>query len=151
LKFRTMRRTSRSRSEWERDNLERITFIGRWLRRFRLDELPQFWNVLKGDMNLIGPRPHPVRNLRLFNESIPYYRLRLAVRPGITGWAQVRYGYANNLEEETEKMRYDLYYIKHQSVWLDVSIVFQTAKVMVRGHESVPQATLAPVPTFGTR
>src|SRR6185503_8660401 len=85
LKFRTMRRASRCFSEWERDNLERSTFVGHWLRRFRLDELPQFWNVLKGDMNLIGPRPHPVRNLRLFNERIPYSRLRLAVRPGITG------------------------------------------------------------------
>jgi exopolysaccharide biosynthesis polyprenyl glycosylphosphotransferase len=151
VKFRTMRRAPRSCSEWERDNLERITFVGRWLRRFRLDELPQFWNVLKGDMNLIGPRPHPVRNLRLFDERIPYYRLRLAVRPGITGWAQVRYGYANNLEEEIEKMRYDLYYIKHQSTSLDLAILFQTAKVMLRGHESLPEARFAPEPTFGIR
>jgi lipopolysaccharide/colanic/teichoic acid biosynthesis glycosyltransferase len=149
VKFRTMRRASRSCSEWERDNLERITFVGRWLRRFRLDELPQFWNVLKGDMNLIGPRPHPVRNLRLFDERIPYYRLRLAVRPGITGWAQVRYGYANNLEEEIEKMRYDLYYIKNQSMRLDLGILFQTVKIVLRGHESAPQASFAQVPTFG--
>ncbi len=151
VKFRTMRRAPCSCSEWERDNLERITFVGRWLRKFRLDELPQFWNVLKGDMNLIGPRPHPVRNLRLFDERIPYYRLRLAVRPGITGWAQVRYGYANNLEEEIEKMRYDLYYIKHQSTRLDLAIVFQTVKIMLRGQEAAPQASFAPEPTFGIR
>ena len=146
VKFRTMRRASRAVSEWERDNLARITRVGRWLRRFRLDELPQFWNVLKGDMNLIGPRPHPVRNLRLFDERIPYYRLRLAVRPGITGWAQVRYGYANDLEQEIEKMRYDLYYIKHQSTRLDLAILLQTAKIMLRGRESAAPAAFTSEP-----
>ncbi|MFI5007074.1 MAG: exopolysaccharide biosynthesis polyprenyl glycosylphosphotransferase [Solirubrobacterales bacterium] len=151
VKFRTMRRASRARSEWERDNLERITRVGRWLRRFRLDELPQFWNVLKGDMNLIGPRPHPVTNLRLFDERVPYYRLRLAVRPGITGWAQVRYGYANNLEQEIEKMRYDLYYIKHQSARLDLAILFETAQFMLSARESASPRRFAPEPTFGVR
>jgi lipopolysaccharide/colanic/teichoic acid biosynthesis glycosyltransferase len=151
VKFRTMRRASRARSEWERDNLERITRVGRWLRRFRLDELPQFWNVLKGDMNLIGPRPHPVTNLRLFDERVPYYRLRLAVRPGITGWAQVRYGYANNLEQEIEKMRYDLYYIKHQSARLDLAILLETAQFMLCARESASPRRFAPEPTFGVR
>jgi exopolysaccharide biosynthesis polyprenyl glycosylphosphotransferase len=151
VKFRTMRRASRARSEWERDNLERITRVGRWLRRFRLDELPQFWNVLKGDMNLIGPRPHPVTNLRLFDERVPYYRLRLAVRPGITGWAQVRYGYANNLEQEIEKMRYDLYYIKHQSARLDLAILLETAQFMLSARESASPRRFAPEPTFGVR
>jgi exopolysaccharide biosynthesis polyprenyl glycosylphosphotransferase len=151
LKFRTMRRARRAASEWERDNLDRITRVGRWLRRFRLDELPQFWNVLKGDMNLIGPRPHPMSHLRLFQDRIPYYRLRLAVRPGITGWAQVRYRYANNLEEETEKMRYDLYYIKHQSPWLDLRIAFDTVRVMMRGPEPAAPRAFLGEPTLGVR
>jgi lipopolysaccharide/colanic/teichoic acid biosynthesis glycosyltransferase len=118
---------------WVRDNEDRITRVGRVLRKFRLDELPQFWNVLRGDMNLVGPRPHPVVNYELFTREIPYYALRAAVRPGVTGWAQVRYGYANNLEEETEKMRYDLYYVKHLSVWLDLRILLDTVKVVVFG------------------
>src|SRR5262249_4926466 len=115
IKFRTMHVASRPRSEWERDNRDRITRVGHWLRRFRLDELPQLVNVLKGDMNLVGPRPHPVTNLRLMivavrnlsemsGEAIPYYSLRCSVRPGITGWAQVRYRYANSLAEEMEKI-----------------------------------------------
>src|SRR5438309_10239425 len=100
-----MRPVDQETSLWERDNVARITRVGRWLRRFRLDELPQFLNILRGDMNLIGPRPHPVSNVALFSKRIPYYALRSLVRPGVTGWAQVRYGYANTLEEEIEKMR----------------------------------------------
>jgi lipopolysaccharide/colanic/teichoic acid biosynthesis glycosyltransferase len=133
VKFRTMR-PGAPRSEWVRDNGDRITRVGNWLRRFRLDELPQLLNVLFGDMDLVGPRPHPVSNLALFNDGIPFYPLRLTVRPGVTGWAQVQYGYANTLEEETEKMRYDLYYIKHRSVALDLKILFLTFKVVVLGR-----------------
>jgi exopolysaccharide biosynthesis polyprenyl glycosylphosphotransferase len=133
IKFRTMRPVAAELSVWVRDNEDRITRVGRVLRKFRLDELPQFWNVLRGDMNLVGPRPHPVVNYELFAREIPYYALRAAVRPGVTGWAQVRYGYANNLEEETEKMRYDLYYVKHLSVWLDLRILADTLKVVVFG------------------
>jgi exopolysaccharide biosynthesis polyprenyl glycosylphosphotransferase len=136
VKFRTMRVANGPTSEWVHDNHERITWIGRWLRKFRLDELPQFINVIRGDMNLVGPRPHPVSNFELFGEGIPYYSLRSAVRPGITGWAQIRLGYANNLEEETEKMRYDLYYIKHLSFWLDVRILFDTVKIVLFGQGS---------------
>jgi exopolysaccharide biosynthesis polyprenyl glycosylphosphotransferase len=133
VKFRTMRPVAAELSVWVRDNEDRITRVGRVLRKFRLDELPQFWNVLRGDMNLVGPRPHPVVNYELFAREIPYYALRAAVRPGVTGWAQVRYGYANDLAEETEKMRYDLYYVKHLSVWLDLRILFDTVKVVVFG------------------
>ena len=132
LKFRTMQPVQRIQSEWVSDNSERITRVGKWLRRLRIDELPQLVNVIRGDMNLVGPRPHPVTNLQLFCESIPYYTLRGSIRPGITGWAQVRYHYANNLEEETEKMRYDLYYIKHMSIWMDVKIIFRTCAVFIR-------------------
>ncbi|HEY3645473.1 MAG TPA: exopolysaccharide biosynthesis polyprenyl glycosylphosphotransferase [Gammaproteobacteria bacterium] len=144
LKFRSMRVTTQKHSEWAADNEDRITRVGRWLRKFRLDELPQFINVLRGDMNLVGPRPHPDSNRRLFilvsrntpecGEQIPYYSLRSSIRPGITGWAQVRYKYANGLDEEIEKLRYDLYYIKHFSIWLDMRIMFETVKVVLLGH-----------------
>jgi exopolysaccharide biosynthesis polyprenyl glycosylphosphotransferase len=168
IKFRTMRPERRVNSEWARDHGDRLTRVGRFLRRYRLDELPQLVNILKGDMNLVGPRPHPVSNLPLFilvmrnapscGEPIPYYALRWMVRPGLTGWAQVRYQYANDLEEEVEKMRHDLYYIKHMSVWLDLRILFETVKTVVFGresaapHESSPArhvaapAPIAPVP-----
>jgi exopolysaccharide biosynthesis polyprenyl glycosylphosphotransferase len=146
IKFRTMHPVSRSTSDWERDNRDRITRLGRWLRRFRgghslLDELPQLVNVLRGDMNLVGPRPHTfkdremmilaARNLsEITGDAIPYYSLRCSVRPGVTGWAQIHYSYANSLEEEIEKIRYDLYYIKYRSFWLDLAILFGTLKML---------------------
>lgn len=134
LKFRTMRPSTGPTSEWEKDNGHRITRVGRWLRRYRLDELPQLVNVVRGDMNLVGPRPHPMSNVELFSQQIPYYAVRSVVRPGLTGWAQVRQGYANDLQEEIEKMRYDLYYIKHMSVWLDLRILFDTFYAVLAGR-----------------
>src|SRR5438876_1195089 len=141
VKFRTMRPVGRPKSEWEQDNRDRITRVGMWLRQFRLDELPQLVNVFRGDMNLVGPRPHPVTNLGLMilvvrnlsevsGDAIPYYSLRCSVRPGITGWAQVRYRYANSIDEEMEKIRYDFYYLKHMSFWLDLRILFETVKTV---------------------
>ncbi len=119
LKFRTMRPAAGPRSEWVRDNGDRITRVGRWLRKFRLDELPQLVNVTRGDMSFVGPRPHPASNFEMLSTvarnvadsgaSIPYYALRSSVRPGITGWAQIRYGYANDVVEEMEKLKFDLY------------------------------------------
>jgi exopolysaccharide biosynthesis polyprenyl glycosylphosphotransferase len=150
FKFRTMFVTDAAHSEWARDNADRITRVGCWLRRFRLDELPQFVNVIRGDMDLVGPRPHPFSNFSLFvtvlrnspecGEQIPFYSIRSMARPGITGWAQVRYRYANNLEEEIEKMRYDLYYVKHRSLWLDLRILADTVKTVVGARESLPAA-----------
>ena len=134
LKFRTMHPTNERPSEWVLDNVHRITRVGKYLRRFRLDELPQLVNVLRGEMNLVGPRPHPTSNHATFMEHIAYYGLRSTVRPGVTGWAQCCYGYANNLEEETEKMRYDLYYIKNRSLWLDAKIIFWTVGIMLFGQ-----------------
>lgn len=144
LKFRTMKDGDRLESEWEEDNAHRITSVGRWLRKFRLDELPQFLNILKGDMNLVGPRPHPVSNFELLvlasrnapesGIQIPFYSIRSNIRPGITGWAQVRYRYANNLDEEMEKLRFDLYYLKHYSLWLDLRIIFETFSIVLTGH-----------------
>ncbi len=138
-KFRTMRECSARASEWVSDNSDRITRVGRWLRRFRLDELPQLANVVAGHMNLVGPRPHPSCNAPLFLARIPHYRVRFSVRPGITGWAQIRYGYANGLDEETEKMRYDLYYIKHRSLAFDLRILLLTVTTLLfdsRNHEA---------------
>jgi exopolysaccharide biosynthesis polyprenyl glycosylphosphotransferase len=134
LKFRTMHPSEARASEWVQDNEGRITRLGKWLRRCRFDEIPQMVNVLRGEMNLIGPRPHPVTNQEIFMANIAYYGLRSTVRPGITGWAQVRYGYANNLAEETEKMRYDLYYIKNHTLWLDLKIMLETFVIMLSGH-----------------
>jgi exopolysaccharide biosynthesis polyprenyl glycosylphosphotransferase len=144
LKFRTMLVTVVPHSEWAADNEARVTRVGKWLRTLRLDELPQFINMLRGEMNLVGPRPHPVSNLELFtlvtrnlNEttgtSVSYYHLRSMVRPGLTGWAQVRYHYANNLEEEIEKLRYDLYYVKHVSAWMDLRILAETCRMVFSG------------------
>jgi lipopolysaccharide/colanic/teichoic acid biosynthesis glycosyltransferase len=145
LKFRSMHATAEIHSEWACDNDDRITRVGKWLRRFRIDELPQFINVLQRNMNIVGPRPHPVSNRELFTlvsrntpqsgEQIPYYALRSSVRPGITGWAQVHYKYANGLEEEMEKLRYDLYYIKHDSLLLELSILYDTIRIVLFGHE----------------
>jgi lipopolysaccharide/colanic/teichoic acid biosynthesis glycosyltransferase len=147
LKFRSMRPEQNRISEWEGDNLHRITRVGKWLRKYRLDELPQLFNVLLGDMNVVGPRPHPSansevialvsRNTPVCGSQIPFYSLRSLVRPGITGWAQVRYQYANNLNEEIEKMRFDLYYIKHYSLWLDLRILFETIRVVLVGNKVV--------------
>jgi exopolysaccharide biosynthesis polyprenyl glycosylphosphotransferase len=159
LKFRTMVPFEGITSEWAQDNEDRITRAGRWLRRYRLDELPQFVNILRGDMDLVGPRPHPVSNFALFADRIPYYVLRTSVHPGVTGWAQIRYGYANDLDEETEKMRYDLYYIKHRSFWFDLRILLDTVKIVLfsRGRQTAdadPREALAdgaPTSTLGRR
>ena len=145
LKFRTMHPTDEAPSEWVMDNIHRITRVGRYLRRFRLDELPQLVNVVRGEMNLIGPRPHPVSNHATFMEHIAYYGLRSTVRPGVTGWAQVRYGYANNLDEETEKMRYDLYYIKNRTPWLDFRIMFATIGIVLFGQDGAQVRHPAPM------
>lgn len=155
LKFRTMTTAMPQRSEWERDNRHRVTRVGRVLRAFRLDELPQFINIVRGEMNLVGPRPHPAASFEMFtlvarnlNEvtgsAVGYYSLRSMVRPGITGWAQVRYRYANDLDEEIEKLRYDLFYIKYVSPLLDLRIMLDTVLVMVKGHPNVAAGEARP-------
>ena len=119
---------------WDRDDTTRITRVGRVIRRLRLDELPQFWNILRGDMDLVGPRPEIIANVQTMAEQIPYYLLRQSVRPGLTGWAQTRFGYSVSLEQVTEKMRYDLFYIKHMSFWLDLRIIVDTVKIVLFGR-----------------
>lgn len=111
----------------------RVTRVGRVIRRFRIDELPQFWNVLKGEMSLIGPRPEQVDFVRQFEQSIPFYTYRHLVKPGLTGWAQVSQGYAACEASTREKLEYDLYYAKHCSLWLDLIIIFRTLRIMLTG------------------
>jgi lipopolysaccharide/colanic/teichoic acid biosynthesis glycosyltransferase len=119
---------------WADDNDPRITPVGRLLRISRIDEIPQLWNVLKGDMSLIGPRPERPEFVEWLSREIPLYHLRNSVRPGITGWAQVRYKYGNSLEDAKEKLRYDLFYIKNVSPGLDFLILFDTTKTILFGR-----------------
>jgi sugar transferase (PEP-CTERM system associated) len=118
---------------WARENDERVTRVGRVIRVTRLDELPQLWNVLRGDMSFVGPRPERPFFVEQLAAEIPFYTQRHSVKPGITGWAQVKYQYGSSVEDAMEKLRYDLYYIKHLSVALDISIVFDTVKVILFG------------------
>jgi exopolysaccharide biosynthesis polyprenyl glycosylphosphotransferase len=116
---------------WAEEYDWRVTRVGHFLRRTHLDELPQLINVLRGEMSLIGPRPERPEFVVQLQKEIPFYRTRLAVRPGMTGWAQIKYPYARSAEDALVKLQYDLYYIKHQSLWLDLSILLRTLGVMV--------------------
>jgi len=135
-KFRTMCSDAEADTgpTWAADSDPRITSVGKFLRRTRLDEIPQLWNVLKGDMSLIGPRPERPEFVQWLDNEIPYYRLRHTVRPGITGWAQIRYRYGNSIEDVKEKLRYDLFYVKNMSPGLDLLILFHTVKIILLGR-----------------
>ena len=132
-KFRSMRVDAEAATGavWASRNDPRITPIGKWLRKLRLDELPQFVNVLRGEMNIVGPRPERPEFVRTLEEQIPFYRQRLVVKPGLTGWAQINHKYGDTIEDTISKLEYDLYYIKHRNVTLDFYIMFQTVKVML--------------------
>jgi len=132
LKFRSMRAgTETERAYAGHRNDPRITRVGKALRVFRLDELPQLWNVLKGDMSFIGPRALMEEEVREFDPAIPYFGLRHSVRPGITGWAQVNYPHGATKEDALEKLQYDLYYLKNMSFLLDLHILLRTIRVVV--------------------
>jgi lipopolysaccharide/colanic/teichoic acid biosynthesis glycosyltransferase len=111
---------------WAKVNDKRITYFGRLLRNTRCDEIPQFYNVLMGDMSLIGPRPERPEFVKELTETIPFYTIRHLVRPGLTGWAQVKYPYANSIKEQEKKLLYDLYYIKQRNILLDFKITIKT-------------------------
>jgi sugar transferase (PEP-CTERM system associated) len=132
-KFRSMRKDAEQGGTpiWARDGDDRVTRVGRFIRKTRLDELPQLWNVVKGDMSFVGPRPERPYFVAELAQRIPFYQQRHAVKPGLTGWAQVKYRYGSSLEDAMEKLRYDLYYIKHLSVFFDLTIVFDTVKVVL--------------------
>jgi sugar transferase (PEP-CTERM system associated) len=135
-KFRTMRVDAEADTgaTWATDDDPRITRLGRFLRSARLDEIPQLWCVLKGDMHFVGPRPERPEFVEWLSKEIPYYGVRHVVRPGITGWAQVQYKYGNTLEDAREKLQYDLFYIKNASLGLDLLIMFQTIKIVLLGR-----------------
>jgi sugar transferase (PEP-CTERM system associated) len=131
-KFRSMRKDAETGTPmWAKDDDDRVTFVGRIIRKTRLDELPQLWNVIRGDMSFVGPRPERPYFVEELSRDIPFYQQRHAVKPGITGWAQVKYRYGSSLEDATEKLRYDLYYVKHLSIFFDLTIVFDTVKVVL--------------------
>ena len=134
VKFRSMRRDSEAAgAAFATQGDLRVTRIGAFLRRYRLDELPQFYNVLRGEMSVIGPRPEQEAFVRVFSQDIPLYSIRHHVRPGITGWAQVRQGYAAGCDEAKEKLRCDFYYIKNVSLALDARIVWETVLTVLSG------------------
>ncbi|MGA7219988.1 MAG: TIGR03013 family XrtA/PEP-CTERM system glycosyltransferase [Candidatus Sulfotelmatobacter sp.] len=135
-KFRTMKVDAEADTgaTWAADDDPRITRVGKFLRTTRLDEIPQLWCVLKGDMHFVGPRPERPEFVEWLSKEIPYYGVRHVVRPGITGWAQVQYKYGNTLDDAREKLQYDLFYIKNASVGLDFWIVFQTIKIVLLGR-----------------
>jgi sugar transferase (PEP-CTERM system associated) len=133
-KFRSMRSDAESGTPvWARDGDERVTRVGRVIRATRLDELPQLWNVLRGDMSFVGPRPERPFFVEQLAAAVPFYLERHVVKPGVTGWAQVRYRYGSSVEDAMEKLRYDLYYIKHMSIVFDLTIVLDTVKVIISG------------------
>jgi sugar transferase (PEP-CTERM system associated) len=136
LKFRSMfvDAEARTGAVWASKNDPRITWVGKYLRTFRIDELPQFWNVLIGDMSFVGPRPERPEFVQALSEKIPFYRQRHCVKPGLTGWAQINHKYGDTIEDTITKLEYDLYYIKHISFSLDVYIILNTLKTVVLGR-----------------
>ncbi len=137
-KFRSMRVDAEARTgaTWAGANDPRITRAGRWIRHLRIDEIPQVWNVLRGDMSFVGPRPERPEFVAMLRREIPYYDYRSTVRPGITGWAQVNLPYTATVDDSREKLEYDLYYLKHFSVLMDLFILFRTVKIILFGWGS---------------
>ena len=132
-KFRSMyvNAESETGAVWAAKDDPRVTPVGRVIRKTRIDELPQLFNVLKGEMSIVGPRPERPEFVKALSEQIPYYRQRHCVRPGITGWAQINYKYGDTLEDTVTKLEYDLYYIKNMSLSMDIYIIFHTVKAML--------------------
>lgn len=136
IKFRSMREDAEKAGEaiWAQENDNRVTRVGRIIRKLRIDEIPQFWLIIKGDMSFVGPRPERPQFVSTLAEEIPFYEQRHLVAPGLTGWAQVKYPYGASVEDAKQKLQYDLYYIKNQSLILDVIIVFETVKIILFGR-----------------
>lgn len=134
IKFRSMvQEAEKSGVQWANQQDRRVTRIGRFMRKARIDELPQVWNVLLGQMSFIGPRPERIEFVQQLEKEIPYYQIRHIVRPGLTGWAQVNFHYGASVEDSIEKLQYELYYIKHRSLILDLSILLKTINIVLRG------------------
>ncbi len=134
LKFRSMVENAETNGPvWAQENDKRVTRVGRWLRKSRLDEVPQLFNVIKGDVSFVGPRPERSFFVEQLRKEIPFYDQRLSVKPGATGWAQIKYRYGASKEDALEKLKYDLYYIKNLSPLFDLLIIFETIKVVLFG------------------
>jgi exopolysaccharide biosynthesis polyprenyl glycosylphosphotransferase len=134
IKFRSMIKNAEVNGPvWADQDDDRVTRIGRWMRKWRLDEIPQMFNVLKGDMSFVGPRPERPFFVKQLRKEIPFYDQRFYVKPGITGWAQIKYRYGASKEDALEKLKYDLYYIKNLSSLFDLIIIFETIKVVLFG------------------
>ena len=135
IKFRTMQKNAESQTGpvWANEDDPRITTVGKFLRKCRLDELPQLWNVLKGSMSLVGPRPERPVFVKKLKNKLPYYAERHTVKPGITGWAQISYGYGASEEDALKKLEYDLFYTKHLSILMDLLIIVKTIKIVILG------------------
>ncbi|MGA7158359.1 MAG: TIGR03013 family XrtA/PEP-CTERM system glycosyltransferase [Acidobacteriaceae bacterium] len=132
-KFRTMVVDAEAAgAQWAQKNDPRVTRVGQFMRKTRLDEVPQLWNVLRGDMSFVGPRPERPEFVSWLQQELPFYEVRNMIRPGLTGWAQIRYGYGATLAESREKLAFDLYYVKHQTLGLDLLIMFETIKTILR-------------------
>jgi sugar transferase (PEP-CTERM system associated) len=135
LKFRSMRADAeKDGPRWASSGDSRVTRVGGFLRKYRLDELPQFWNVIRGDMSFVGPRPERPEFVEELREVIPYYDERHTVRPGITGWAQVQYEYGASVEAACRKLEYDLFYLKHMSTFFDIRIIYRTIRTVLTGR-----------------
>jgi len=135
IKFRTMKqRKPGQEAKWATEEADRITPFGHFLRKYRIDEVLQLLNIIRGDMSLVGPRPEQPTLCKLISDEVPFYDLRHAVLPGLTGWAQVRYHYGAGIEESKRKLEYDLFYVRHASLWLDCAIAIETVKVVLVGR-----------------
>jgi len=134
-KLRSMRQDAEAdgKARWASAADSRITFVGAFLRKTRIDELPQLWSVLKGDMSFVGPRPERPEFVRTLSEQVPFYDVRHSVKPGVTGWAQVRFWYGASFEDSQRKLEFDLYYVKNHSVFLDLMILLETIQVVLLG------------------
>jgi exopolysaccharide biosynthesis polyprenyl glycosylphosphotransferase len=136
IKFRSMKTDAEADGKpvWALKEDDRVTRVGRVIRKLRIDEIPQFWNILKGEMSFVGPRPERPHFVSQLSEEIPFYEYRHLVAPGLTGWAQIKYPYGASVEDARQKLQFDLYYIKNQTIVLDLIIFFETIKIIIFGR-----------------
>ena len=133
-KLRTMQKDAEKKgAEWAQKGDLRVTRVGRFLRRWRIDEIPQFWNIIKGEMSIVGPRPERPELEKEINSRLPFWMCRYLLKPGLTGWAQIRFEYASDMESSEEKLAYDLFYIKNASFLLDLEIMLSTIRSLTKG------------------
>ena len=132
FKFRSMYQDAETNEAiWAKRRDNRVTRVGKWIRIFRIDEIPQLFNVFRGDMSIVGPRPERPEFVNELENEIPYYFIRHSVKPGITGWAQINYPYGASVEDSLNKLEFDLYYVKNMSLWLDIRIILKTISVIL--------------------